>query len=128
MPLKYNWKKDSIEKFVNAQRTITFTNRFDDILDEHYDNTENGCAKLNKSISDCLTDLADSVIAKSKGLPNRFKKRWFDKECLSSMRTLKKLAKKIPKHRYVEKLANEYYAHKKRYKKLTKSKKLDKPK
>ena len=124
MPLKHKWKRDSAEKFIEAQNKPVFDQRLENILLGTFEKSDIGCRSLNKEIIDDLTALADGVIPKIKGLPNRFKKRWFDKECLASRRSLARLAKKIPKHRHVEELQKQYYGNKKAYTKLIKRKKL----
>ena len=123
MPLKHKWKTDSSAKITEALNIPKFNDRIDAILHKCYDDSSEGSKSFNNDVTNFIKDLADETLAKSKGLSNRFKKRWFDAESLVSKRNLSKLAKKIPKHRYVEELSKNYYEQKKKHAKLLKSKK-----
>ena len=123
MPQKHKWKIDSSVNITQIQKTPKFNNRIDEILHKCYDKNSDGSKSFNKDVSCFIMDLADEALTKSKGLPNRFKKRWFDVECLVSKRNLARLAKKLPKHRYVEDLSNNYYDQKRKHSKLIKRKK-----
>ena len=123
MPLKHKWKLDSAKKFDEAQNSPLFISELDEILVKKYGSSTEECQSMNNDLIKCLINLADKALAKSKGLPNRFKRRWFDYECFKSKQNLARLAKRLPKHRYVKELSHAYYDQKKQHANLIKSKK-----
>ena len=94
MPLKHKWKTDSSAKITETLNIPKFNDRIDAILHKCYDDSSEGSKSFNNDVTTFIKDLADETLVKSKGLPNRFKKRWFDAECLVSKRNLTKLVKK----------------------------------
>ena len=138
-PAPYKWGPgDPIEidaSYLAAQRREEFDQRLDQLSTKtcvHQDDV----IRLNKELVGVLKDIADSTIPRklkrqpaktnkitSRKLKMKPKHPWFDTECIVSKRKLNILSKTYGKHPSCSTKRENYYGHRKEYKKLTKSKK-----
>ena len=124
VPKPYMWKPESKKAMQQLMSHPLNDQLLDQMLSMPFENSVEGSEKMNNEVVSLFIKFGDQVLTKSKGLPNRFKHRWFDIECLLSKRKIETAAKNLSKHRFYPDLAARYYDDKKVYSKLLRNKKL----
>ena len=124
-PLRYKINTDGIDMFQNTQSSDWFMKDSSSIADMVYGTTADGIKDLNTDFINLLTKAADLCFDKSKPPKAQYlkHKKWFDWECRSSKRLLKKscrLRSSFPDDSYIRTRHNKIL---KDYTRLIKSKK-----
>ena len=94
-PTKYRWTEDDKQKFIATQAEPEIKELIENLSDLHT-NTEEDVLQLNDAIVNILHKIADTSLTKPtrSNHPKKKKKKWFDNEC----RTAKKILRKTVNH------------------------------
>ena len=116
-------RKSSTFKYREAQRNRDIIQDIQSLLVSDILSVDD-VEKLNSDLNKIIIKLASKAIPK-KRMKNTNKNRWFDWECRIAKRKLGKLSKLYGKQPFNVTLRNSYYADRKKYKSLIKTKKRD---
>ena len=109
-PQKFKWKDDSSKIFQQTIKESRIQAKFEKIISQADSDSE----KIINLESNILIDIADKCLSKTKRKYNLPHHRWYNLECKTANKKLKRATRRLNKRLETIKLREEFYAAKKK--------------